>query len=192
MKRILRFTAAKFLILSSLALNISTANAALYTITFTYGSDTDAGPGTLTGSIDIDSTLLDGTENNIIVDSRFNSVPNWITAINLTLSGRTGNDAGANGTYTKTDIDRMAWTIVDNSIDFDPSLNFKNQMVRFGFDTTNGRLGLPSVDNPFDQEAGGGEFPLQSSVTTPGELPILGLGALIYYFKKLKNKTFKL
>ena len=188
----MKFFGAKLLILGSLALNINTANSALYTINLTYGSDTDLGPGVLSGYIEIDSTLLDGTENNTNTGTNFNSIPDWVTAVQLTLTGRTGNDAGANGVYTKNDFDRMAFAILDNSTDFNPDVNFKDQMARFGFDTANGRFGLPSVDNPFDQEAGGGEFPLQSSSTTPGELPILGLGALIYYFKKFKNKTFKL
>ena len=55
------------------------------------------------------------------------------------------------------DFSRMAFTITDDGNNFDPTLNFKNQMVRFGFDTASGRFGLPSVDNPLDQEAAGGE-----------------------------------
>ena len=182
---------AKFIIFASLIFNVLPVNAAIYRIDLTYDSDTDGGPGSLSGFIEINSNLLDGTENNTNTSTVFNTVPDWISTVELTISGRTGLEAAANGLYTKSDFDRMAFTIKDDGNDFNLSTNFKTQMVRFGFDTSDGIFGLPSTIAPFDQEAAGGEFPLTSSTTTPGELPLLGLGTLIYYSRKFKKKNFK-
>ena len=48
------------------------------------------------------------------------------------------------------------------------------------------------TDAPLEQQTGGSEFPLQSTATTPGGLPFLGLGALAFYYKKLKKNKYKL
>ena len=127
-------------------------------------------------------------------------IPNWITSISLTYDP-TPNNSSSGDEVTTTSFDRITWTLSSNG-SFDVTADFMDlngdsdtsdaQFTQFGFH----RFDPPSFgyeqEVALRQQTRGGEFPLNSTTTTPGGLPLLGLGALAFYYKKLKVKNFKL
>lgn len=171
--------------------------ANLYRIDLTYSADDDGEPGALSGFFTI-NTALD-TSNERFTSLGVVAVPNWITSISLTFDP----DAtpGNGNEVTTTSFDRIVWNLSNNG-SFDVSADFMDlngdgntsdaQFSRFGFWRFEDPAYFVGTTEPLEQQTGGSEFPLQSTATTPGGLPILGLGALAYYYKKIKSKNYKL
>ena len=142
---------------------------------------------------------IDNDTNDDRLTSFAGDIPNWMTTISLTYDPTPGNPSSGDE-VTSTDFDRITWTL-SNEGSFNVSADFMDlngdsntsdaQFTQFGFH----RFGSPSfgyeLEKAFAQQTRGGEFPLNSTATTPGGLPFLGLGALFFYYKKLKSKAFK-
>ena len=88
----MRNFAAKFCIFTAIAFNATVANAGIYKYTFASSNYVDQNdpdvPGTLTGFIVIDDSLVNG-------DSRYQNgqftefaIPNWITQASITFTPR--------------------------------------------------------------------------------------------------------
>ena len=110
-----------------------------------------------------------------------------MTGISLTFT-----NSGGTATTTNSGFDRMRWDLKTGTAgNFDITSNFVTQMDSFGFITTD--LNYIVGANSFEQQeiASGTEFPLNSTATTPGGLPFLGLGALFIYYKKFQKKFNK-
>ena len=176
----------KLALLTSLSLvGTSPLNANLYRIDFNYGASTDGQAGTLSGFFTL-NTALD-TGNQIQTDAGLIDIPNWVTGISLTFT-----DSGGNATTTTSGFDRMRWDLkTGRAGNVDITADLVGQMDSFGFITTD--LNYIVGANSFEQQeiASGTEFPLNSTATTPGGLPFLGLGALFIYYKKFQKKFNK-
>ena len=169
---------------------------ALYRIDLTYSADDDGEPGALSGFIMI-NTALD-TNDDRFTSLGVTSVPNWITTISLTFDQ--DSTPGNGNEVTTTSFDRIVWNLSSNG-SFDINANFMDlngdgntsdaQFSRFGFFKDNAPAYFVGTEEPLEQQTGGSEFPFQSTAT-PGGLPILGLGALAYYYRKFKSSKYKL
>ena len=191
-----RFT--KLALISTFAvLSTAPVSANIYRVDLTYGSDPDPSENAgLSGFLIINTALDTGNDRN---SSFAGSVPNWIPTVSITYDPTPGSPSSGDE-VTTTSFDRITWTL-SNEGSFDVSADFMDlngdsntsdkQFSQFGFHA----FGSPSfgyeLENALAQQTRGGEFPLSSTATTPGGLPILGLGALFFYYKKLKSKTFK-
>ena len=189
------FKNTKLLLIPFIALQSTlSANAGIYRIDFNYGED-QGGSGGLTGFMTI-NTALD-TNNDRSTDSVvLDPIPNWVTAISLTFDPTPGSpSSGDEVTKTKNTFDYMKWDL-NTGVTFNLLNDFEPQFNSFGFQSTalDGTFSIGSNSKTQNYVAGsaGNEFPLESTATTPGGLPLLGLGALIFYYKKLKNKPYKL
>ena len=198
----MRNFAAKFCILSFIALNAAVANAGIYKFTFAtsnYVDEADPGvPGSLSGFIVIDESLVGG-------DSRYQNgqntdfdIPNWITQASLTFTPNEGSTVSAQTrTLTSTDpINEIRWKPTSG---FNPQNEFVAQMTMFGLTNGGDFQTSSSLQQQFSyQETGqafqSGEFLLSTpvnSVAVPGPLPLLGFIPFAYYFQKLKKKFKK-
>lgn len=195
----------KLLICTYIALNASSARALIYRIDFTYGSDLSSENAGLSGFIRIDTSL--DTSNNMTTDnpggySSAGALPSWITEASLTYDPTPLNPgSGDEVVRTRNTFRLVKWDLkTDGS--FDVTSDFVPQMDGFGLVSTDSDNSYTIGNSTFKQNYVGvnpstgnsseSEFLLQSTATTPGELPILGFGALIYYFRKLKNNKLKL
>ena len=103
----------------------------------------------------------------------------------------TKNEGGTVSTFTKSDIDTVVWNLASgraNNVDLWSDL--EPQLTGFGFSNETSMFVFSnSKVQQFGNEV---EFTLADTSSTPGELPILGLGALLAYYKKFKKKSYKL
>lgn len=178
----LKFTLLSILALSTFQVDSVFANA--YRINLNYSDDTDDG-GTLSGFFEINTSL--DTGNEIQSDLGKISIPNWITAIDLTAV-----ESGVSTNKTLSDFSHVKWNLKTANINnFDITSDFVAQMDGFGFQSTDDAffVGNDTFIQQFGSEL---EFALNSTTSTPGEIPLLGLGALLMYYKKIKNKSYKL
>ncbi len=178
----LRFTLFAILALSTF--QVDSVSAAVYRISLDYDDDTDDG-GTLTGFFEINSSL--DTSGEIQQDLGKITIPNWITAIDLTVT-----ESGVSTNKTLSDFSHVKWNLATGSIgSFDLNANFKPQMDGFGFQSSDDAFFVGN--NTFIQQFGNElEFTLNQTTSTPGEIPLLGFGALLMYYKKIKKKTYNL
>ena len=198
----------KSLIVASFALASTSANAAIYRIDFTYGNDLSSENAGLEGFIYINSNLDTGnqltTDNPSGYSNGSGGLPAWLTFASLTYDPTPSQvNSGDEITKTTNTFRLVKWDLkVDGT--FNIANDFVPQMNGFGLVSTdadnsftigNGSFkqnyvgknpALPLIDS--QQQNSESEFLLASTTTTPGELPILGLGALVYYYKKFKNK----
>ena len=78
-----------------------------------------------------------------------------------------------------------------NVNNFNINNDFVGQMDGFGFQSSDDSFFVGN--NTFIQQFGNElEFTLNSTSSTPGEIPLLGFGALLIYYKKFKKKSYKL
>ena len=180
--------------------SIPGAFANIYRIDLNYGSDPDPTENAgLSGFMIINTALDTGGQRNTSLGNV--AIPNWITSISLTYDP-TPNSPSSGDEETTTSFDRITWTL-SNPPNFDITADFMDLDGNAGTDDPQfsqlGFLrftGTPSFgyenEVALRQQTRGGEFPLQSTTTTPGGLPLLGLGTLAFYYKKLKTKNFKL
>ena len=167
--------------------------ANIYRIDFNYGADT-GGSGGLEGFMVIDTSLDTGnqmTAGSAEVDF-YTPIPNWITQISLTFDP--DDDSSTNNSVTKTrnDFRKVNWDLSTPGT-FNIMTRFDQQFTSFGFQTVDGddTFNTGGLVQQYTAGGAGNEFPLNSTATTPGGLPLLGLGALFYYYRKIKNKNFK-
>ena len=186
----------KLLLGASLALSHQSVKANLYRIDFTYGQDlSSTDSGGLDGFMVIntaDSGYSSGSNADV---AGYSPVPSWIQEIQLNydptpLSPESGDEVAG---FTS-DFSSVFWDLKEDRVgNFDISLDFTEQFDQFGFGTD---FPQTFVAGGMKQQyvAGGSqsEFLLESTETTPGELPLLGLATLLIYFKKLKKITYKL
>ena len=185
-----------------LALILSLVNtpsllANIYRVDFNYDVDDDGESGELSGFMTLNLGLGDGL-NQIQQDLGVTSgIPDWITSISLTYDP----DPDTLGDETTTtSFAAINWDLNQNSLNkgFDVTSNFVPQMEGFGFFTEFGGDYFISTDvesgATFDQQhsPSSSEFPLISTATTPGGLPLLGLAALAIYYKKIKSNNYEL
>ena len=193
----------KFIIGACLLFNASDLRANIYRIDFSYGSDLGGDNAGLAGFMYIDSSLDTGnqltTDNPAGYTDGSGGLPDWITAVQLTFDPtplNTGN--GDEIVKTRSTFRLVRWDLkTDGS--FDVTSDFVPQMNGFGFVSTDADssygIGQFTLEQDFQgfntvlNRASRSEFALESTTTTPGELPLLGFGALIYYYKKIKNKN---
>ena len=186
-----RFTVSAIYIFFGLFLSQG-ALASIYRITFNYGADTGGSAG-LTGFMEINTSLDTGNErsnDNIVIDP----FPNWITTLSLTYDPTPLNPgSGDEVTKDQTTMDYIRWDLKAGQT-FDINSDFVPQFDSFGFQSValdgSFSIGANSMNQNYVANNAGSEFPLNSTATTPGGLPLLGIGTLIYYYKKLKtNKS---
>ena len=199
--KILKFSPAKLLFLPLLLCNAGIVNAGgLYKVSITtlgYVAEGDPARGSLSGFFIIDPNQVNGDSSYTNNTSNAEiAIPSWITQASLTF---TSNSEGfpsftntlSNSTFSNDTIDGMIWKTANGT--FDPTANFEAQMTSFGFFSQQGRISGPAFGT-MEQQIYDEEFLLNASTTTevPGPLPILGTCALYFYYRKLKNKTYKL
>lgn len=174
-------------LLSLLALStffVEKTFAAVYRIDLNYADDTDDG-GTLNGFFEINTTL--DTNNDRLTDLNKVVIPNWITAIDLTVT-----ESGVTTNKTLTDFSHVKWNLKPGNVNnFNINNDFVGQMDGFGFQSSDDSffVGNDTFIQQFGNEL---EFTLNSTSSTPGEIPLLGFGALLIYYKKFKKKSYKL
>ena len=193
----------KSLIVASFALASTSANAGIYRIDFTYGNDLSTENAGLDGFIYIDTSLDTGnqltTDNQSGYSDGSGGLPDWVTYASLTYDPTPLNvNSGDEITKTTNTFRLVKWDLkVDGT--FNIANDFVGQMDGFGLVSTdidnsftigNGSFKQNYVGvNPSTGSNSESEFLLASTQTTPGELPLLGFGALIYYYKKLKKSN---
>lgn len=173
-----------FAILALTTFQVDSVSAAVYRISLDYDDDTDDG-GTLNGFFEINSAL--DTSNEIQQDLGKVAIPNWITAIDLTVT-----ESGVSTNKTLSDFSFVKWNLKTANVgNFDLSSNFVAQMDGFGFQSSDDAffVGNDTFIQQFGNEL---EFTLNQTTSTPGEIPLLGFGALLMYYKKIKKKTYNL
>ena len=163
------------------------ANALVYRIILDYDPDIDDG-GTLSGFFDINTTLAgDAIQSDGAGFAGKIAIPNWITAIDLTVV-----EDGVSTNKTLNDFSFVKWNLTTAATgNFDITADFEPQFDGFGFQSSDDMFFLGN-DTKIQQVGNELEFTLASTTTTPGEIPLLGLGVLVFYYKKLKNKNYKL
>ena len=167
--------------------NTQSTLANVYRVDFTFGGPTQGGGASLQGFMTIDNRL-----GNYATDSQsdlgFTDIPDWITGVSLTY-----NPGGGGSAVTTTSFDKVIWNLKPGNVNnFDLYGNFTDQFDGFGFRGANNDYASGNTDLLQQHLNSEDEFPFNSTTTTPGGLPFLGLGALAFYYKKLKNKSFKL
>ena len=164
--------------------------ANVYRIDFQYGADT-GGSGGLDGFMVLDLSLDTGNERNSPGNTHFTPIPNWITQISLTFDPDDDDSTNNSVTKTRSDFRKVNWNLGGST--FDVNQSFSTQFTSFGFTTNDGddTFNTGGLVQQYTAGGAGNEFPLDSTATTPGGLPFLGLGALFYYYRKLKNKSLK-
>lgn len=175
----------KFLLISTLLYPLNgDVYASLYRITFNYGPDDDGETGILTGFMDLDLSQGSGS-TQIQQDLGIIDIPSWITNISLTFDPDNGG-----ATRTTTTFASVNWDLKTTSIgSFDVTSDFVNQMDGFGFFSSPGGDYFIANSGFVQQEIPSNtEFPMETTTTTPGGLPFLGLGVLALYYTKLKSK----
>lgn len=169
--------------------NIPGAFANIYRIDFTYGTPVEGQSATLTGFMTVDSTI-GNYATDIQTDLGFVDLPDWITDVSLTFQAAGQSAVTTSGT---SNFDKLVWNLKAGSVgSFDINTDFDDQFDGFGFRGTNNDYAIATTSKEQQHLASNAEFPLSSTATTPGGLPFLGLGALAFYYKRLKNKSFKL
>ena len=165
--------------------------ANVYRIDFQYGADT-GGSGGLTGFMVIDTSLDTGDQRQTST-THFTPIPNWITQISLTFDPDNDNSTNNSVNRTRNDFRKVNWELSGGANSFDIMQRFDQQFTSFGFTTLDGddAFNTGGLIQQYTLGGAGNEFPLDSTATTPGGLPLLGLGALFYYYRKLKKKSFK-
>ncbi len=193
--------AAKFFIIPFIAFNALSADAALYRIVFSSSNYVDEEdppvPGTLSGMILIDTSLVGGDSTYQDGQTGDIPIPDWITEASLTFTPNEGSSVPAQ-TRTKTSaqpIIGMRWLPTSG---FDPSQEFVGQMTRFSLRNGNDFNTSSSMIQQFGFQGESrfeeGEFLLSSPVNpvpVPGPLPLLGLAPFAFYLNKLKKKFKK-
>ena len=196
----------KILIAAFLVFNAPSLRANIYRIDFRYGSDIGVDLGGdnagLTGFMVV-NTALD-SNNDLTTDNPggytdSGGLPAWITAVELTFDPTPLDPTnGDEVVSSRSAFLAIRWDLkVDGQ--FDITQDFVPQMDGMGFVSTisdgNYSIGPSTFEQDFQGEntvlgrASRSEFALSDTTTTPGELPLLGFGALVYYYKKLKNKS---
>ena len=179
-----------FLIFSIGTICSQSVNAGIYKINFTYGSDPDPGEtGGLSGFMVIDTSLDPGNQRS--TDLVVTTVPDWITQISLTYDPTPLNSSsGDEVTKTRSTFSHVRWDLVSSG-SFDIITDFEPQFSAFGFisDPSDGTYSISPNSKTQQELPSFTEYPLASTATTPGELPLLGLGALYFYYKKLKKSS---
>jgi len=184
------------------ALSALPVSANIYRVDLTYGADPDPSETAGLSGFFMINTALD-TNNDRFTSLGSVTVPNWITQISLTYDPTPLNSSSGDE-VTTTQFDRVVWTL-SNPPNFNLQADFMDlngdgntsdaQFTHFGFVQQND-IEIPSfaylANTPLDQHTRGGEFPLESTATTPGGLPLLGFGVLAYYYKRLKLNKYKL
>ena len=193
----------KLALISTFGLFLSSPSYAnIYRIDLAYGDDPDPSENAGLSGFFVINTTLD-TNNDRFTSLGSVTVPNWITQISLTYDPTPLNPSSGDE-VTTTQFDRVVWTL-SNPPNFNLQADFMDlngdgntsdaQFTHFGFVQQND-LEIPSfaylANTPLDQHTRGGEFPLESTATTPGGLPLLGFGVLAYYYKRLKSNKYKL
>tara|TARA_B100000242_G_scaffold293399_1_gene271390 strand:+ start:1879 stop:2436 length:558 start_codon:yes stop_codon:yes gene_type:complete len=169
--------------------NVPGALANIYRVDFTYGSAVEGQNATLSGFMVV-NTSLGSYASESQSDLGFVDLPNWITDVSLTFqeSGQAAQTTSGTGNF-----DKLVWNLKPGSIgSFDLNADFDTQFDGFGFRGSNNDYAISTTSKEQQHLDSNAEFPLQSTATTPGGLPLLGLGALAFYYKKFKNKSFKL
>ena len=199
----------KLLVGACLAFTATDLRANIYRINLSYGNDLSADGAGLTGyflinpSLDTDNELTtDNPSGWTLFDNGTGGLPTWITAVELTFDPTPLDTTnGDEVVSTKSSFQAIRWDLKTDGV-FDYTNDFVGQMDGLGFVSTLGdgkySIGTGSFQQNYDgfntvlSRNSQSEFVLNSTTTTPGELPLLGFGALIFYFKKLKSKNFKL
>ena len=198
-------SAAKIFIVGSLlfAANDAYANV-YYKTTYNLGAGFNnvtegGGHGTLEGFImfDLNAAQEDLSNFNKTTTTKLQPVPAWITAASFTFTNTAGTGASF-PTITKTlaDFDGVFWQTANGnlSITEQNGTQFVDQMSRLAFTDPSGVFLGPTGGGVLGMQVHNDEFAMVSSVTevVPGPLPLLGLVPLLRYFKKFKNKSYKL
>ena len=168
----------------------SSVNANVYRIDLNYGSDLGAS-GSSDGFIVIDTTETNASQIQQDVGN-ITPVPDWITSISLTYDPTPGNPAsGDEVTKNRSTFRLVKWNLKTGVAgSFNLNNDWVGQMDGFGFVSTDADSTYGITNDSFIQNHLGSlsEFALESTTTTPGGLPLLGLGALAFYYKKIKKK----
>ena len=198
----------KLLIGAYLAFSASDLHARIYRIDLSYGNDLSQDGAGLTGFFEINSAL--DTDNEMTTDKPAGwtlnddfsgGLPAWVTAVELTFDPTPLNTSnGDEVVTTRSGFQAIRWDLKTDGV-FDLNDDFVIQMDGLGFVSTLGNGNFSIGTSSFQQNYDGfntvlsrnsqSEFVLNATSTTPGELPLLGFGALIFYYKKLKSKNFK-
>ena len=160
--------------------NVLPASSVTITVPLTYSAEA-GDSGSLTGSFTIDTSLDGSNQRN--TDLGFTTIPNWITAVELSYTDSL--DASKNFTRSKAagTITNMVWEVKSGA-----TPNFSGDIV--GQDVFDGLgfagLSLTANLGSLGQDASENEFVL---VQTPSPLPFLGCLAFIFYTRKFKKYT---
>ena len=137
------------------------------------------------------NTALD-TGNQMQADNTLCPNPDWITEISLTFDPDNDDSTNNSVTKTKSDFRKINWDLSGGAGSFNIKNNFVGQFTSFGFNKDgDDTFSTGGMVQQYTAGGAGNEFPLNSTATTPGGLPFLGLAALLFYYKKMK-KLFKL
>ena len=193
----------KLLIGACLVFSAAELRANIYKIDLSYGTDLGGDNAGLSGFMYIDTSLDTGnqltTDNPSGYTDGSGGLPDWVTAVQLTFDPTPLNAGnGDEVVSTRSAFQAIRWDLkTDGS--FNIANDFVGQMDGMGFVSTIADGNYSIGTNTFEQDFQGfntvlnrasrSEFALASTTTTPGELPLLGFGALIYYYKKIKDKN---
>ena len=203
----LKFFSAKLLLIPFLALNVASASASIYKITFSTTDITNVTNeasinGVLDGFIVVDESLADSDYTNSTSNAFLFGMPDWLISASFTFTNTSGDVRYPTVTMTTDDNDFafLYWRTNDGTLtltDGTTGSEFADQMTRFAFGDFEGTFMGPtnvSGSNLPGMQVYDDEFRVDTSATeaVPGPLPILGIAPLAWYFRKLKKKSLNL
>ena len=139
----LKFFSAKLLLIPFLALNVASANAGIYKITFTTSDITNVTNandinGTVDGFIVIDESLADSDYTNSTSNAFLTQMPAWLISASFTFTNTSGDVRYPTITMTTDNGDFFAlnWKTNDGTLTLTEGTTgseFADQMERFSF-----------------------------------------------------------